>query len=304
MQNIDAKIKQNKNIRKCDFYKNGECKNNKEGICQRYKSKDDNLSLRCSGFWSEAKINHFKYYAEMFSTGMKNKWKNLCYIDLFSGPGKCIIREELKEINGTCFEVIKLKDKFTHYFFIDKNSTCISDLKKRLKGYNNVRYYNNDCNVIVREVVEKIPKFSLGLAVIDPDSLQFCFRSYKQLSERKIDLIVNYPISSVERAVSSLLSKKLDSKVLDNFHPGWRDIVSKKTWGNSKEEGIRNLVKNYVSKIEKLGYYSSPSIVPFKNIKNSTMYFLLLFSKDKKGIEFWDKKTKSLKKKDPQRSFF
>ena len=77
--------------------------------------------------------------------------------------------------------------------------------------------------------------------------------------------------------------------------------MTKETWGNSKEVMIRNLVKDYISKIEKLGYASSQLKVPFKNIKNSTMYYLVLFSKNKKGIEFWDKKTNSL---NPQKSLF
>lgn len=87
---------------KCEFYKKGDCEHRKDGICQKYKSKDDNLGLHCSGSWSEDKIRHFKFYTRMFSTGMKNKWPKLYYLDLFSGPGKCIIRENLKEINGTC----------------------------------------------------------------------------------------------------------------------------------------------------------------------------------------------------------
>ena len=87
---------------------------------------------------------------------------------------------------------------------------------------------------------------------------------------------------------------------MDEFHPGWRDIINKKPW----KTAIIDLVKDYVNKIEGLGYYSNSSIVPFKNIKNTTMYYLALFSKDKKGIEFWDKKTESLKKRNPQRTLF
>jgi len=291
-------------MEKCKFYKNGKCINNNNGICQKYKSKYDSLSLHCSGYWSEDKINHLKYYAAMFSTGMKNKWPKLYYIDLFSGSGRCILREELKEIDGTCVGIINLKDKFTKYFLIDKNPICINDLKKRIGEKINVEYYNDDCNIIIENIIKSIPDNSLSLAIIDPDSLQFCFRSYEQLSKKKIDLIVNYPIGPIERAISSVLRKKVKSSTLDSFHPGWRNIVSKKNWGNSKEVSIRNLIKDYVNKIEMLGYYSSPLMVPFKNIKNTTMYYLVLFSKNKKGLEFWDKKTKAFKNKNPQKPLF
>lgn len=288
---------------RCKFYIKSNCSFRKNGLCLKYKSSKDDLRLRCSGRWSKNKINYLKYYAGMFSTGMKNKWPRLYYIDLFSGPGKCIIREGLQEVNGTCLEVVSLRDKFTKYFFIDKNPICIRHLKKRMKGLKNIEYYTDDCNKAIESIVTKIPDYSLSMAIIDPDSLQFCFSSYENLSRKKIDLIVNYPIGPIERAISSVRRKKLNSKKLDKFHPGWRDIVEKNTWGNSKRIIIRKLIKDYVEKVEALDYYSSPSIVPFKNIKNTTMYYLILFSKDKKGIEFWNKVTNSLKKKNPQQSF-
>jgi len=35
---------------------------------------------------------------DIFSKGMKNRWKgNLTYIDLFSGPGRCLIKPISKE---------------------------------------------------------------------------------------------------------------------------------------------------------------------------------------------------------------
>lgn len=291
-------------MEKCKFYKKGDCVNNKGGICQIKKSVDG-LSLHCSGYWSEDKIKHLKYYAEMFSTGMKNKWSELYYIDLFSGPGKCIIREDGREINGTCMEALNLKDQFKKYIFIDSNVICIEDLKKRVGGNKGVEYYAGDCNNFIEEIIDKLSEYSLSLAIIDPDSLQFCFKSYEYLSKKKVDLIVNYPIGPVMRSVTSVLAKKLNSDTLDKFHPGWKDAVTvtKQTWGNSEETKIRNLINDYISKVEKLGYFSSRLVIPFNNIKNSMMYYLVFFTKNKKGLEFWDKKTNSLKKRNPQQSF-
>lgn len=288
----------------CEFYKKGECRFNKNGICKKYKSREDSLSLHCAGSWSEDKIAYFRYYSEMFATGMKNKWPTRFYIDLFSGPGKCIIREDYKEINGTCLEVLNLRDNFSGYFFVDNNPGCIDSLRKRILENSRVRLISKDCNSAVDEIINKIPDYSLNLAIIDPDSLQFGFDSYKKLSEKKIDLIVNYPIGPIERAVSSINKKKYESKILDRFHPGWRDIVNKNTWGHGKKEMIRNLKKDYINQIKKLGYYSSDLFIPFKNSKNATMYYLIALSKSEKGIEFWKKATQGLKKKDRQQPLF
>lgn len=288
----------------CDFYKEGKCNFNKEGICKKYKSREDNLNLHCAGSWSEDKIKHFKYYAEMFSTGMKNKWPNRCFIDLFSGPGKCIIREDYKEINGICLETLKLKDKFTKYYFIDKNLDCINTLKERAGNSAGVEFFCEDCNIIIKDVVEKISKFSLNLTIIDPDSLQFNFDSFEILSQIKGDLIVNYPIGPVERAVSAALTQdNWKTSRLDKFHPEWREIVTRKSWGHSKEQNMRDLLDNYIKKICDLGYFSAElNLVPFKNSKNTTMYFLIAFSKSKTGIDFWKKKERGFKKQSRQQS--
>jgi hypothetical protein len=256
----------------CEFYKDSDCEFRKDGLCTKYKSTQDGLSLHCSGVWAENKIGRFKYYAEMFSTGMKNKWPHRYYLDLFSGPGRCIIRENKTEINGSCIEAANLKDKFTKYYFIDKNPECINILKNRIGERDDVKLIDKDCN----------------LAIIDPDSLQFNFDTYSYLSNRRIDLIVNYPIGPIERAIASVNKRNFKSQVLDSFHPGWKNIMAQNSWGNSKEVKIRNLINDYIKKVEELGYFSS-GLTPFKNKKNCILYYLIAFSKDPKGIEFWKK---------------
>jgi len=282
----------------CKFYQNGECEFREDGICTKNKSKEDGLSLHCAGIWTRDKISYFKYYADIFSTSMKNKWSVRNYIDLFSGPGKCIIREDQDEINGTCLEVLSLKDKFTKYFFVDKNPHCIDDLTIRVGTNNEVVLKKGDCNLVIEEIVRDIPEQALSLAIIDPDSLQFNFDNFKKLSERKIDLIITYPIGPVERAISSVNKRGLESQILDKFHPGWREIMEKNTWGNSKEMKIRNLITDYINKIENLGYFSSEYKIPFKNVKKTRLYYLFAFSKSKIGIEFWKKVNLGLIKKE------
>jgi len=285
----------------CEFYIKRHCKFEKNGICGKYKSQDG-LSLHCAGFWSKKKVEYFTYYAEMFSTGMKKKWPIRYYVDLFSGPGKNIIREDMEEIEGTCLKVINLRDKFTKYFFVDKNLTCINDLKKRIGKNLDVIFKNEDCNLAVNEIIKNISQTSLSLAIIDPDSLQFNFNNYAELSKRKIDLIVNYPIGPIGRAIASVCARKLESETLEKFHPGWSNIMVKNTWGHSEREKIKNLINDYIEKIKKLGYFSSIHITPFKNKKNTTLYYLIAFSKSKKGIEFWEKVNQGLKKKERQPS--
>lgn len=277
-------------------YKGKKCE--EDGICSFIKSESDGLNLRCVGEWSKEKIDYFNYYAQMFSTGMKGKWRDLCYVDLFSGPGKCVIRETLEEISGSPLNALGVKDKFSKYFFVDKNNICILDLKKRTYvSKEKIKFFAEDCNIAIEKIINEIPEYSLSLIIIDPASLQFNFNSFEKLSKIKGDLIVNYPIYPIERAISAALAKgDYKSSKLDKFHPGWREIVTKKSWGHSKKQNIKNLMKDYINKVEALGYFSAVP-VPFKNSKNATLYFLIYFSKSQKGVEFWEKEQVGFKKK-------
>jgi len=47
---------------------------------------DDGLYMSEVGRWSKRKYHFLGNYLNMFSTGMKNKWPERHYVDLFSGP--------------------------------------------------------------------------------------------------------------------------------------------------------------------------------------------------------------------------
>ena len=46
-------------------------------------SKEDSLPARPSGPWIERKHKLLTYYADLFATGMKNKWESRVYRTLF-----------------------------------------------------------------------------------------------------------------------------------------------------------------------------------------------------------------------------
>src|SRR5438876_3568526 len=58
----------------------------------------DGLPARQTGEWTEEKLFYVGRYIDIFTRAMKQKWSRRVYIDLFSGPGKCIIEGTAKEI--------------------------------------------------------------------------------------------------------------------------------------------------------------------------------------------------------------
>ena len=54
---------------------------------------DDGLITLEVGGWAETKYRLLALYNELFSTGMKNKWDQRVYIDLYAGAGYSAFKE-------------------------------------------------------------------------------------------------------------------------------------------------------------------------------------------------------------------
>lgn len=79
---------------------------------------DGNLTM-VVGPWAKEKLHYIRRYCDIFNTGMKDKWETRTYVDLFSGPGKCVIEGTEEEIDGSPLIALQCEEPFTHYFFND-----------------------------------------------------------------------------------------------------------------------------------------------------------------------------------------
>jgi hypothetical protein len=98
-------------------------------------SSTDGLPIRDSGPWVDTKHRLLAYYADMFATGMKFKWKSRVYLELFSGPGKCVIRDTGKEELGSPLQVIG--HEFTKFIFTEMSVSAAEALAERLEPFEN-----------------------------------------------------------------------------------------------------------------------------------------------------------------------
>src|SRR3712207_4527370 len=106
---------------------------------------DDGLPARNSGLWVTEKLHYLKNYIDIFETSMRNKpWRQRTYIDLFAGPGKCIIQETGEFYLGSPLLAITTEHPFTDYFFVDADPESIATLKTRCTASSipaNLRYF-------------------------------------------------------------------------------------------------------------------------------------------------------------------
>ena len=87
------------------------------------------------GLWAKDKLLYIRKYCEIFNMGMKNQWATRTYIDLFSGPGACVVESTGEEMLGSPFVALSCKPPFTHYFFNDLNQEFINTLESRASSY-------------------------------------------------------------------------------------------------------------------------------------------------------------------------
>src|SRR4030042_4449039 len=122
---------------KCDLCEECKIKEEREedGLCpySHFMDSGDVLPLRCVGKWSEDKLYYLKRYMYAFNTATKYHWDNRAYVDLFAGPGKCVIRGTGKVVSGSTLLALEQSTPFSLVISVDINSEAVSALEERAK---------------------------------------------------------------------------------------------------------------------------------------------------------------------------
>ena len=272
---------------------------------------NDGLPCLKIGPWALEKYQILKYYCEIFSTGMKNRWDKLIYIDLFSGPGFAEVKDKQKLVESSPMIALKVRAPFSKYFFCDtRENLCV--LKKRVDklGMNDkVKYFPGDCNKSVDEVIKEIlsekGKRVLSFCFVDPFNLNIKFNTIKKLANNgNIDFLILLALPMDAKRNMSHYIKSGNNK-LDEFldNPNWRV-----EWLQAKKKGeplMLFLSEQYAVNMANLGYIKLPinKMVPIRSYeKNLPLYYLAFFSRNEKGYIFW-KQVLQYSRKQPELPF-
>jgi three-Cys-motif partner protein len=261
---------------------------------------DDRLPTFRVGSRALQKYRLLDLYDTLFSTGMKHRWNQRVYIDLFSGPGHAKIRGTERIVETSPIIALRVPDRFDKYIFCDKEAKNISALRDRVaREFPDVdpSYVVGDCNEVVAEIVEQIPKASKGKSVLsfcfaDPfgiDDLKF--RTIQTLSVRsRMDFLVLLALDMDANRFQSLYVKETNP-VIDQFldDSSWRS-----KWATAQLRGVDFrvfLAKAFASRMVRLGHLPA-GLERMKEVrsdeKNLPLYHLAFFSKHPRGYQFWD----------------
>lgn len=270
-----------------------------DDICNITKSCYDYLPVRCVGAWAREKIFRLLQYFGIFSRGMSTKWDGLNYVEICSGPGRCILRETGEEIDGTSLAVLN-NDSYkylTNAVFVDYSETVTETLNKRIDnlGYKNAKAFRGDYNSIesLESALKHIDTSLLTLAFIDPTDCSVPFDTIQYLTTKfpNIDIIFNFAygtdmIRNIKYAIENPAS---NVRAKYNSFFGNLDYLSEPEVIQIKKSSVESkklafaFLSEYKRNLKLIGLKYSAE----KNVKN--LYWLLYATGHKRGLDFWNK---------------
>jgi three-Cys-motif partner protein len=258
---------------------------------------DDKLFIQDGHSWSEDKYKLVGGYCDIFTRGSRRNWDQLVYIDLFSGPGFCRVKETGKILKSSPLVALSLPIPFDRYIFCDNDPESIEALAERVShnySNKNVVYINEDSNTAIDKIKSLIPghgenKTVLTFCFIDPFDLNIHFETVKTLAENKfVDmLILQAYYMDANRNYDNYI--KEDNEKISKYlgFSNWRqDFQKSKYFPN---DFVNYLAVKYDDNMKKLKYLEperSSFKIPQKNVK---LYYLSFYSRHPLGNDFYKK---------------
>jgi len=259
---------------------------------------DDGLYIPEVGSWGDEKYKLLGGYSEIFTSGMKNQWDSLIYIDLFAGAGYAKIKGSNKIRMTSALIALSVNHKFNKYILCEEDEKCFNALKERIGRHfpdANVQFIKGDSNRNVDEIIRAIPRHSkdervLRFCFADPFSLNLKFLTIRKLSSvGKIDFLILLALHMDGNRnlfnYISLNSTKVDQFIEDDT---WRDqFLSGKV---PTKDFIRYLADKYDQNMKAINYREpvEKQLVRIDDI-NVPLYYLAFYSKHERGNDFFKK---------------
>ena len=271
----------------------------------------DGLATAEVGAWAETKYALLAMYAGMFATATKNRWPNRVHIDLFSGPGRALIRGTSRVVDTSPLLALGVVDRFTHCVFCERDPDWLDALEKRVRtGWPDAaaRFIAGDTNASVEAILSCMPTHGHGAGVIslcfaDPWKLKnLKFTTVETLSGRRVDFLVLIP--------TDMDANRNWKQYLKTTNATVDDFLGTKTWRNRwgerqpKSQGFGAfLAEEFCARMRALGYEFGgiDHNVHVRSGGNLPLYRLGFFSRHPLGEKLW---RSALKYGIPQQDLF
>lgn len=253
--------------------------------------------------WSLEKYKLVGSYCDIFTTGMKNKWDQLVYIDLFAGAGYAKIEESGKTFRNSALLAMSIPIPFTKYILCEQDPQRFEALNQRVRRdfpHLNCELIQGDSNKNIDKVLKAMPPYGKGntllpFCFVDPFSLNLHFNTISTLGKGLMDFLILQALHmDANRNFDSYF--KDESTKIENYlgNANWRELMEKDGIAY-KKDFVKFLADQYQSQMRELGYQENKLMHQIRsNEKNLPLYYLAFFSKNPRGEEFFKKVQKRL----------
>lgn len=294
----DLHVQPNPGCRKCPSEDRRDLVN--DGLCPFANSVVDGAPVRCVGDWAKEKIYFLTQYLGIFAAGMPVKWQgHLHYIELCSGPGRCIDRSNGSEMDGTALAVLghETFPFLETVTFLDYNPEVVASLNTRIArlGLTSkaiaIQADYTQSSTIATILAGRAAK-GLSLVFIDPTDCSLPFDTVSSIAGaiQKADFIINVATGTdaTRNLKRAILNEDSNARVKyirflggDSFFTDPAVIAMAQ---RAKDADLRNVFRNaYQTALRRLGYqHFDQKIV-------RTYYDLLFACRHPLGLKFWRK---------------
>jgi three-Cys-motif partner protein len=247
--------------------------------------------------WSLEKYKLVGSYCDIFTTGMKGRWDQLVYIDLFAGAGHATIIETGKTYLSSALIAMSVPNPFTKYILCEEVEEKFEALKTRVKkhfSHLDVTLIKGDSNKIIDQVFKSIPPFKRGntllpFCFVDPYSLNLHFRTIETLGSKILMdfLILQALHMDGNRNLAKYLKDENDKIAYYLGNDNWRTDFNQSCKDYSANF-VKFLAEQYLNKMISMGYIPEKNMHQIRsNEKNLPLYYLAFYSKHPRGIDYY-----------------
>jgi three-Cys-motif partner protein len=247
--------------------------------------------------WSLDKYKLIGGYCNIFTTGMKDKWNQLVYIDLFAGAGFAKIIETNRTYRSSALIAMSIPYPFSKYILCEEDPERFEALKSRVNKYFahlDVTLIQGDSNKITDQVIKAIPPFKKGntllsFCFVDPFSLGLHFKTIENLGgNRLMDFLILQALHmDANRNLANYLKEENDKINFYLGNPDWRNEYHQNC-NEYNTNFVKFLADQYQNKMKHLGYIPEKQMMQIRsNDRNLPLYYLAFYSKHPRGIDFF-----------------
>lgn len=267
-----------------------------EKFNSQIETKPDGLFTPTVREWSLEKYKLVGSYCDIFTNGMKYKWNQLVYVDLFAGAGYAKIKESNKTYLNSALLAMSIPTPFSKYILCEQDEERFDALSARVKrdfSHLNCELIKGDSNKNVESVIKALPPFGKGntrlpFCFVDPYSLNLNFATIKALGKTLMDFLILQALHmDANRNFDTYLNEE-NTKIAEylGMH-NWRELFEK-DGVIYRKDFVKFLAEQYQEQMEKLGYQKAKHMHQIRsNEKNLPLYYLSFYSKHPTGEKFF-----------------